>query len=72
MPIATSIYASNSAFLFYYKGIVHYEYTRENGSLNHGLIIVGYGVSDEGVEYYICKNSWGTDWGEDGYVRMAV
>jgi len=37
--------------------------------LDHCLAIVGYG-EENGVEYWIGKNSWGTDWGEEGYFRM--
>jgi C1A family cysteine protease len=35
-------------------------------SLNHGVLLVG--VSDQ---YWKVKNSWGTSWGESGFVRLA-
>jgi len=43
-------------------------------SLDHGILIVGYGtetdIFDEPMPYWIVKNSWGADWGEDGYLRI--
>ncbi|OPY65641.1 MAG: Papain family cysteine protease [Syntrophorhabdaceae bacterium PtaU1.Bin034] len=46
-------------------------YTHVSGYTNyggHGIVIVGY--DDEG-QYFICKNSWGPDWGEGGFFRIA-
>ena len=52
------------AFQFYEAGV----FDGDCGtSLNHAVTIVGYG--DDDMPYWILKNSWGTDWGEDGYMR---
>ncbi|WVZ11057.1 hypothetical protein V8G54_015587 [Vigna mungo] len=57
-------------FRFYKKGV----YTSDTcGStsmdVNHAVLAVGYGVED-GVPYWIIKNSWGSDWGDNGYFKM--
>ena len=41
-----------------------------NGLPNHAVIIVGYNTTSDGVPYWIIRNSWGTRWGEQGYVRV--
>ena len=39
--------------------------------MNHAVLLVGYGTSDDGTEYFLLKNSWTTMWGENGYMRIA-
>ncbi|KAK8653477.1 hypothetical protein V6N13_127473 [Hibiscus sabdariffa] len=65
-PVSVSIDARDSAFQFYSSGI----FTGACGTdLDHGVTAVGYG-SEDGTDYWLIKNSWGTGWGEEGYIRM--
>ncbi|XP_047312889.1 senescence-specific cysteine protease SAG39-like [Impatiens glandulifera] len=66
-PVSVAMDAGNSNFRFYSSGV----YTGECGTdLNHAVTAVGYGVDDNGTKYWLIKNSWGTSWGEEGYIRM--
>lgn len=39
---------------------------------NHAVMAVGYGVEEDGQEYFLVRNSWGTGWGEEGYIKVAI
>ncbi|RRT31616.1 hypothetical protein B296_00057283 [Ensete ventricosum] len=40
-------------------------------NLNHEVTLVGYGTDADGTAYWIAENSWGTAWGESGYILLA-
>ncbi|KAL2494716.1 Senescence-specific cysteine protease SAG12 [Forsythia ovata] len=66
-PVAVSIDAAGADFQFYSSGV----FTGQCGTtLDHGVTVVGYGTEKGKLKYWIIKNSWGTTWGEDGYMRL--
>lgn len=67
-PVSTLIDASN--LKKYSSGIVSGEQcSNTQEDLNQAVLVVGYG-SDNGTNYWIVKNSWGSKWGENGYLRI--
>jgi C1A family cysteine protease len=65
-PVSIAIEADKSAFQLYRSGILS---STCGTHLDHGVLLVGYG-SDSGKDYWKVKNSWGTTYGENGYVRL--
>ncbi|XP_042378767.1 cysteine proteinase 2-like [Zingiber officinale] len=56
-----------------YKGGVYSSQTcgKTPMDVNHAVLAVGYGV-ENGIPYWLIKNSWGEDWGVDGYFKMEL
>ncbi|CAG9830256.1 unnamed protein product [Diabrotica balteata] len=66
-PISVGVHAD---FDFYGGGVFDKQgCPNGDGDLNHGMLAVGYG-NENGVDYWIVKNSWGQEWGEQGFIRM--
>ncbi|UCH92809.1 MAG: RICIN domain-containing protein [Candidatus Aminicenantes bacterium] len=63
-PVCACVYAS-MAFQAYSGGIFN---SCQSGPVNHAIVLVGW---DDTGGYWILKNSWGTAWGESGYMRIT-
>ena len=64
-PIVT--YLNGDPIMFYSSGVFNSDC---NGTLNHAGLLVGYGTEND-VDYWLMKNSWGSRWGDRGYIKIA-
>jgi C1A family cysteine protease len=67
-PIAVTLSGENDDFYTYRGGI--YNNPRCKTQIDHAVLLVGYGVQN-GQQYWIIKNSWGPEWGEGGFMKLA-
>ena len=69
-PITIAVDASSIYFRYYKSGIIDINI---NGTqqLNHAVLLVGYGFDNDGL-YWIIQNSWGSDWGDNGFCKIRV
>lgn len=66
-PVSVAVDGGDMTFQFYSGGVM----TGSCGTdLDHGIAAIGYGTTSDGTKYWLLKNSWGTTWGENGYLRM--
>ena len=70
-PMAIAINATPLQFYIFGVFDPHFSWVCNPKSLNHGVLLVGYGVA-KGKPYWIVKNSWGSGWGEKGYFRIVA
>merc|ERR1739845_20592 len=63
-PVSVTVNAGQ--LQFYANGVVTGSC---QGEINHAVIAVGYG--SDGLDYFKIRNSWGTNWGESGYIRLS-
>ena len=70
-PVSVAINAVQSSFQFYTSGVYDDPSCPSSMSdLDHAVLAVGYG-SENGNDYWLVKNSWSTQWGDNGYIKMA-
>lgn len=65
-PVSVAIEADKDAFQFYENGVLS---SQCGTTLDHGVLLVGYGT-ENGEDYWLIKNSWGTSWGMSGYGKL--
>ncbi|XP_058196806.1 ervatamin-B-like [Rhododendron vialii] len=66
-PVSVAIESGGGDFQFYSSGV----FSGTCGTrLDHAVTVVGYGTTTDGTKYWLVKNSWGSGWGENGYVKM--
>jgi len=68
-PVSVAIEADKAVFQNYKSGVI--TSAKCGTSLDHGVLAVGYGTTDDGTPYFKVKNSWGATWGDQGYVLIG-
>jgi len=64
--VSVGVYASDNSFGSYKSGIYN---GCTSTKANHAVLAVGYGT-ENGQDYWLVKNSWGKNWGENGYIKI--
>jgi len=68
-PVTVSVDAST--WHNYESGVFNGCSYSDNIDLNHAVVLVGYGTDETLGDYWLVRNSWGTGFGENGYIRLA-
>jgi cathepsin L len=67
--VAAPITSGNANFKYYKSGVL--PDCAGEAVVNHMIVVVGLTLNMGKGNYWIIKNSWGTKWGEGGYIRIA-
>merc|ERR1711908_76578 len=65
-PVSVAVRSHDRYFQHYAAGILTGPC---DDKVDHGLLAIGYG-SEDGLDYWHLKNSWGPNWGEGGFMRI--
>jgi len=69
-PMTTNFVVYDDFFL-YKEGV--YQVTKGAKPLGgHAIVVIGWGETKDGIQYWIAKNSWNTDWGNKGYFNIRI
>lgn len=75
--VSVGIDAGHAGFQYYFDGLYTEPFCYKTyKGINHGVAVVGYGsgapeTSEDTQDYWLIKNSWGTEWGVNGYIYFA-
>lgn len=72
-PIVVAIAAENDAVRFYKPGTViesNCTTADDSTSVDHAVLLVGFGTEDNGVDYWLVQNSWGEQYGSNGFLKI--
>ena len=77
VPLMIAFAPNNKYIHFYASGVIDARdcYTGDDdiNPINQAALLVGYGTDeDTGLKYWLIKNDWGTTWGDEGYVKIAM
>jgi len=61
--------AGEDGFVHYDTGVFDTCMMTADGYINHAVVVVGWGTENN-IPYWLIKNSWGTLWGDDGYIKV--
>merc|ERR1712070_378248 len=64
-PVSIAIQADQASFQHHTSGILSEACGTQ---LDHGVLAVGYNSADG---YWLVKNSWGSSWGDNGYIKLS-
>lgn len=68
-PVSVAINAKT--WQNYIGGVINFHCNGDLEELNHAVQIVGYNLTAP-IPYYIARNTWGDDFGDGGYLYLAV
>lgn len=69
-PLSVGVDANSNHFQAYKSGVFD---AKCGHDLDHATLVVGYGTdSKTKQDYWIMKNSWASDWGEKGFMRLVI
>lgn len=73
-PVTVAFFVSNN-FFNYQSGILDSDdiaICPNTTSINHAVLATGYRINHLGTSYIVFKNSWGNNWGENGYFKFKL